>query len=115
MAPKALGGVSPEERHRLYRLLRLKVAVSPSPEPRSEWGFGNGVCTSRNGTNLLTKPFHPKASLALYVHSLPYGLGQSQPSRVDLSPGSSVPTRKGTTPYDLACSYVVPVANYTIF
>jgi flagellar motility protein MotE (MotC chaperone) len=30
MAPKALEGFSPEERHRLYRLLRLKVVVSPN-------------------------------------------------------------------------------------
>ena len=29
MAPRALEGLSPEERHRLYRLLRLKVVVSP--------------------------------------------------------------------------------------
>jgi len=29
LAPKALDGLSPEERHRLYRMLRLKVLISP--------------------------------------------------------------------------------------
>jgi hypothetical protein len=29
MAPEALDGLSPEERHRLYRMLRLKVAANP--------------------------------------------------------------------------------------
>ena len=35
MAPKALEGLSPEERHRLYRLLRLKVVVNPTEVERS--------------------------------------------------------------------------------
>ena len=42
MAPEALDGLSPEERHQLYRLLRLKVVVNTERDLEVSGALGTG-------------------------------------------------------------------------
>jgi chromosome segregation ATPase len=48
LAPQALDSLTPEERNRFYRMLRLEVIVSPdgSLEVSGAFGHGVGVCES---------------------------------------------------------------------
>jgi hypothetical protein len=43
IAPEALNGLTPEERHHLYRMLRLEVVVRPDANPEVSGVFGEGV------------------------------------------------------------------------
>jgi DNA repair ATPase RecN len=49
VAPQALDSLSPEERNRFYKMLRLEVVVSPdgSLEVSGAFGDGLGICESK--------------------------------------------------------------------
>jgi hypothetical protein len=50
VAPEALDSLTPEERHRLYKLLRLQVSVRPGRALEISWAGGEGSSVCENGT-----------------------------------------------------------------
>jgi len=43
---EALDSLTPEERHRLYRMLRLKVSIRPDTSLEVSWVFGEEATLS---------------------------------------------------------------------
>jgi hypothetical protein len=43
MVPEGLDTLGPEERHRVYKILGLKVSVQPSGVLEVSWTFGEGL------------------------------------------------------------------------
>ena len=54
-APKALDGLAPEERHQVYRMLRLQAAVriGGTLEVGGMFGEGSGFCHSKTRSSML--------------------------------------------------------------
>jgi hypothetical protein len=50
IAPDALDTLAPEERHQLYKMLRLKVAANPDGSLELSGAFGDGLGVWENGT-----------------------------------------------------------------
>ena len=48
MAPTALGSLSPEERHRVYKMLKLCVEVFPDRTYRMSGVIGGGINTCKS-------------------------------------------------------------------
>jgi len=49
MAPEALDSLIPEERHRLYKMLRITVIVQPDTTVEVSGVFGEGLSVSNQG------------------------------------------------------------------
>jgi hypothetical protein len=49
IAPEALDSLIPEERHRLYKLLRITVIVQPDTTIEVSGVFGEGLSVSNQG------------------------------------------------------------------
>jgi len=49
LAPEALDRLIPEERHRLYKLLRITVIVQPDTTLEVSVAFGEGLSVSNQG------------------------------------------------------------------
>ena len=49
IAPEALNSLIPEERHRLYKMLRINVIVQPDTTLEVSGVFGEGLSVSNQG------------------------------------------------------------------
>ena len=48
MVPEALDSLTPQERHQIYKVLRLRVVAGPNGEVEASGAFGDlAVCTSK--------------------------------------------------------------------
>jgi site-specific DNA recombinase len=50
MAPEALDSLTPEERHRFYKLVRLQVSIRPGRGLEISWAGGEGISVCENDT-----------------------------------------------------------------
>jgi hypothetical protein len=55
MAPEALGSLLPEERHQVYKMLRLKVAARMDGELEVTGALGENVCTDERTSACTTR------------------------------------------------------------